>query len=82
MNTKNDLLVKKEAEITTLSENVKKLTTDIYEAEQIEDKILNDITKLKDENLKLESDLENKDTELIELKKKIKLMRRDLSKIK
>ena len=81
LNTKNTLLEKREAEITTLSENVKKLNTDIYEAEQIEDKILTDITKLKDEKLKFESELETKDKELIELKKKIKLMRRDLSKI-
>ena len=81
LNTKNTLLEKKEAEITTLSENVKKLNTDMYESEQIEDKILTDITKLKDEKLKFESELETKDKELIELKKKIKLMRRDLSKI-
>ena len=81
LNTKNTLLEKREAEITTLSENVKKLNTDIYEAEHIEDKILTDITKLKEEKLKFESELETKDKELIELKKKIKLMRRDLSKI-
>ena len=81
LNTKNTLLDKKESEITILSENVKKLNTVIYEAEQIEDKILTDITKLKDEKFKFESELETKDKELIELKKKIKLMRRDLSKI-
>ena len=35
---------------------------------------------VKDEKMKLETELENKDNELIELKKRIKVMRRDIKK--
>ncbi len=63
-----------------LSVSNKKLNNKIKESEIIEDKILTDLQVIKDENLKLSSLLVRKDEELIELKKKIKLMRRDLSK--
>jgi len=36
--------------------------------------------KVKDEKLKLESKYEAKDSEIVELKKKIKVMRRDIKK--
>jgi chromosome segregation ATPase len=46
-----------------------------------DDKLLSDLQQVKDEKAKLESDLEEKNEEIIELKKKIKLMRRDLQKL-
>jgi len=67
-------------EIKDLRENEKKLKDKLYEAEQIEDRILTEMQKVKDEKLKLESKSEAKDSELVELKKKIKVMRRDIKK--
>ena len=57
-----------------------KLKNQIFEAEQIEDRLLTEIQTIKDTKLKMESQLENKDTEIIDLKKKIKTLRRDLQK--
>ena len=68
------------AEIKDLRENGKKLKDKLYETEQIEDRILTEMQKVKDEKLKLESKYEAKDSEIIELKKKIKVMRRDIKK--
>jgi exonuclease SbcC len=67
-------------EIKRLRENETKLQNKLYETEQIEDRILTEMQQVKDEKLKLESQIETKEEELIDLKKKIKLMRRDLKK--
>ncbi|MFX1394580.1 MAG: hypothetical protein ACFFAH_13525, partial [Promethearchaeota archaeon] len=80
LNNNVTLLNEKEAEIKTLKENIKDLNNKLTEGEKIEDKLLTDLQKIKDDKLKLESELEKKNSELIELKKKIKLMRRELSK--
>jgi len=68
------------AEIKDLRENGKKLKDKLYEMEQIEDRILTEMQKVKDEKLKLESKYDAKDSEIIKLKKKIKVMRRDIKK--
>ena len=65
------------------TQDVKGLREQLKEAgdtKQIEEQFSNDLQKVNDEKLKLESDLEEKDKEIIELKKRIKLMRRDLQK--
>ena len=67
-------------EIKMLRENETKLQNKLYETEQIEDRILTEMQEVKDEKLKLESQIEVKEEELIELKKKIKVMRRDIKK--
>lgn len=69
----------KESEIEALRESDRVLKNKFREAEQIEDRLLTDLQKVKDEKLRVEAELEGKDAEIIELKKKIKLMRRDLS---
>ena len=68
------------AEIKDVRENDKVLKNKLEESDQIEDRILTEIQKVKDEKLKVESALENQEKELIELKKKIKIMRRDINK--
>ena len=50
------------------------------EIEQLKEKNLDDFKKIKDEKMVLESEIEQKNDEIIELKKKIKLMRRDLQR--
>jgi len=67
-------------EIKELSNSQKQLKDKLYEAEQIEDRILTEMQKIKDEKLKLTSNIEKKDEEIVDLKKKIKLLRRDLKK--
>ena len=57
-----------------------KLKNKLYEAEQIEDRLLTEIQTVKDNKLKIESQLENKDVEIVDLKKKVKMLRRDLQK--
>jgi len=69
------------AEIKDVRENEKVLKNKLEESEQIEDRILTEIQNVKDEKLKVESALENKEKELIESKKKIKIMRRDIKKL-
>ncbi|MFX1447060.1 MAG: hypothetical protein ACFFCG_02850 [Promethearchaeota archaeon] len=56
------------------------LKNKIFESEQIEDRLLTEMQNVKDEKLKVESQLENKEKELVELKKKIKILRRDIKK--
>jgi chromosome segregation ATPase len=56
-------------EIENLKEYLNKIQNKTQESQQI-----------KDEKIKLESDLEERNKEIIELKKKIKLMRRDMQK--
>jgi septal ring factor EnvC (AmiA/AmiB activator) len=68
------------AEIKNVRENDKALKNKLEESDQIEDRILTEMQKVKDEKLKIESALESKEKELIELKKKIKIMRRDINK--
>ncbi len=70
----------KSNEIQELVASQKKLKDKIYEAEQIEDRILTEMQRIKDDKLKLDSEIEKKDEEIIDLKKKIKLLRRDLKK--
>ncbi|MFX1497513.1 MAG: hypothetical protein ACFFBH_08300 [Promethearchaeota archaeon] len=67
-------------EIKDLKKQDTLLKNKLYEAEQIEDRILGEMQNVKDSRLKLQSEIEKKDIEIIELKKKIKLMRRDLQK--
>ena len=67
-------------EIKELREKGEKLKNKMFESEQIEDRILTDMQNVKDEKMKLEAELENKDKELVELKKRIKIMRRDIKK--
>jgi chromosome segregation ATPase len=63
-------------EVKSLREQLK----ETGDTKQLEEQFSNDLQKFKDEKSKLESDLEEKDKEIIELKKRIKLMRRDLQK--
>jgi chromosome segregation ATPase len=72
-------LKEKESEIERLQKKDDAVKNKFREAEQIEDRLLTDLQNVKDEKLKGEAELERKDAEIIELKKKIKLMRRDLS---
>ena len=67
-------------EIKELREKGDNLKNKIFESEQIEDRILTDMQSIKDEKMKLETELENKDKEIVELKKRIKVMRRDIKK--
>ncbi len=67
-------------EVKTLREQLKDFQSKSGDVKHQEDKLLGDIQQLKDEKSKLESDLEEKNKEIIELKKRIKLMRRDLQK--
>ncbi len=67
-------------EIKELREKGENLKNKIFESEQIEDRILTEMQNVKDEKMKLEIELENKDNELVELKKRIKVMRRDIKK--
>jgi len=75
-------LKEKDKRIKELTEEKQDLHNQLLEAEQIEDKILSDLQNLKDEKLKLESELEKKDQDIVELKKRIKLLRRDKIKSK
>jgi len=68
------------AEIKEVREKGENLKNKIYESEQIEDRILTEMQNVKDEKMKLEAELENKGEELVELKKRIKVMRRDIKK--
>ena len=68
------------AEIKDVRGNEKGLKNKLEESEQIEDRILTEMQNVKDEKIKLETALENKEMELIELKKRIKIMRRDIKK--
>ncbi|MBY8984842.1 MAG: hypothetical protein KGD65_07240 [Candidatus Lokiarchaeota archaeon] len=74
------LLDGKDNEIKTLRDKLISLDDELHEYKKIEDKILGDFQIIKDEKLKLESDIEEKDYEIVELKKRIKLMRRDMQK--
>jgi len=67
-------------EIKELREKGENLKNKIFESEQIEDRILTEMQNVKDEKMKLEAELENKVNEAVELKKKIKVMRRDIKK--
>ncbi|MFX1590027.1 MAG: hypothetical protein ACFFC1_17935 [Promethearchaeota archaeon] len=75
-----NLIDDKNAEIKDMKENETQLKNKLYEAEQIEDRILTELQKVKDENIKHESEIEKKENELVDLKKKIKIMRRDMKK--
>jgi len=68
------------AEIKDIRENENILKNKLHESDQIEDRILTEMQKVKDEKLKAESTFENQEKELIELKKRIKIMRRDIKK--
>ena len=67
-------------EIKSMREQLKELQSKTGDTIQKEEKFLSDLQQIKDEKLKLESDLEEKNKEVIELKKRIKLMRRDIQK--
>ena len=75
-----NLLDGKDDEIKTLRGKLISVDTELHEYKKIENKILDDLQIIKDEKLKLESDFEEKDNEIVELKKRIKLMRRDMKK--
>jgi exonuclease SbcC len=80
INKQNDLLNGKDSEIKSLKEKFTEISNKLYESDRIEEKILNDLQQVKDEKLKLETTIDEKKKEIVELKKKIKLMRRELSK--
>jgi chromosome segregation ATPase len=67
-------------EIKNLRENESKLKNKIYEAEQIEDRLLSEMQTLKDDKLRFESEIKKKDEEIIDLKKRVKLARRESQK--
>ncbi len=67
-------------EIKSLRENLNTLQSKTGDIKHKEERFLSDLQQLKDEKAKLESDLGTKNEEIIELKKKIKLMRRDMQK--
>ena len=75
-----NLLDGKDDEIKTLRDKLISVDTELHENKKIEDKILGDLQIIKDDKLKLESGIEEKDNEIVELKKRIKLMRRDMKK--
>ena len=68
-------------EIQKLKASQVDLKNKLQETELIEDKILTDFQAVKDENIKLESKLEKAELEFVELKKRIKFMRRDIQKL-
>ena len=67
-------------EIKSLRENLNAFQSETQEITKMKEGMLNDIQKVKDEKAKLESDLATRNEEIIELKKKIKLMRRNMQK--
>ena len=67
-------------EIKELRENDTKLKNKIYEAEQIEDRLLSEMQNLKDDKLRFESEITKKDQEIIDLKKRVKIARRESQK--
>ncbi len=80
---KNIALESKGQEIQVLKKEIADLKKNLREAEIMEDKILDDLQMEKDKSLKLESQFEkkekevsDKDIELVELKKRIKVLRR------
>jgi len=75
-----NLLDGKDDDIKTLRDKLISVYTELQEYKKIEDKILGDLQIIKDDKLKLESDIEEKNNEIVELKKRIKLMRRDMKK--
>jgi len=75
-----NLIDDRNLEIKEMKTKETQLKNKLYEAEQIEDRILTELQKVKDANMKFESEIEKKETEIVELKKKIKIMRRDLKK--
>jgi chromosome segregation ATPase len=70
----------KDDQIKSLKGELKEIQTKIDNTEQIEKKFLDELEQLKNEKMKLDSDCEEKNNEIIDLKKKIKLMRRDMQK--
>jgi len=67
-------------EIKKLRENDSKLKNKLYEAEQIEDRLLSEMQNLKDDKLRFESEIMRKDEEIIDLKKRVKIARRESQK--
>ena len=75
---KAGLLEDNDEKITTLNKRVEQLKRKQHESEKIEEGLLNDLQDVKDEKLKLESAVSKKDEEIVELKKRIKILRRDM----
>jgi len=67
-------------EIKELRENDSKLKNKLYEAEQIEDRLLSEMQNLKDDKLRFESEIMKKDAEIVDLKKRVKIARRESQK--
>jgi predicted nuclease with TOPRIM domain len=65
-----------------ISDDADKWKEKFEESEAIQEKLLDEITKLKGETQALNDQIKAKTTDEIELKKKIKLLRRDLEKQK
>ncbi len=76
-----NMLDDRDVDIKNLTEGTQKLQDGLQESKQIEEKLLSNIQKMKDEKIKWDSDLEENNKKIVELKKKIKLMRRDLKKM-
>jgi chromosome segregation ATPase len=75
-----NLLDGKDDDIKAMKDKLVRRDTELHEYKKIEDKILGDIQIIKDDKLKLESEIEEMNEEIVDLKKRIKLMRRDMKK--
>jgi len=67
-------------EIRELRENDTRLKNQLYEAEQIEDRLLTEMQILKDDKLRFESEIKKKEEEIVDLKKRVKIARRESQK--
>ncbi len=70
----------KDIEIKELRENDTKLRNQLYETEQIEDRLLSEMQNLKDDKLRFEAEIMKKDVEIVDLKKRVKIARRGSQK--
>ncbi|MHA1191467.1 MAG: hypothetical protein ACTSP9_04130 [Promethearchaeota archaeon] len=75
------LIDDKNIEIKELRENDTKLKNKLYEAEQIEDRLLSEMQNLKDDKLRFEFEITKKDVEIVDLKKRVKIARRKSQKL-
>ena len=75
-----NLIDSKGEDIKEIKEKYENIKIELKKNKQAEEKILSEIQNIKDEKLKIETELEDKIKEVIELKKRIKLMRRDMRK--
>ena len=75
-----NLIDSKDESIKEIKEKYKNIKIEFEKDKKAEEKFLNEIQNIKDEKLKIETEHEDKIKEVVELKKRIKLMRRDMRK--